>query len=68
MNINLYEIRNLDDYFGQRNQIRAAEKFLELAKPNKNDKILEIGSGTGFLYEYLIFKGYDVIGLEIDFN
>lgn len=35
---------------------------------NKKSKILEIGSGTGFLLDYFYKQGYDIQGIEIDFK
>ena len=42
------------------------EEMVELAKVNKNDVVLEIGSGFGFLTEVLAKKAKKVITIEID--
>lgn len=43
--------------------------FLETCNVlNKEQKILEIGSGKGFLLNHLYRNGYDVIGIDIDQN
>ncbi len=43
------------------------QRRLKIVKKNskKNDKILEIGSGNGFLLKKLFNLGYDIIGIEI---
>lgn len=47
--------------------LEANIKFLEKTHLlNKEKKILEIGSGKGSLVDYLIKRGYDIIGTEPD--
>lgn len=43
-----------------------AKKTADLISPSENDRILEIGSGKGFLTSFLVDKGAFIAGIEID--
>ncbi len=49
-----------------RGNFESNKEFLEKTKLlDKNKKILEIGSGNGYLVRYLLDQGYDITGTEI---
>ncbi len=63
-----FAAENLYDVFDDRGYERLIREFLALVKPSRDEKLLDLGCGTGAFTERLAFRELRITGIDISFN